>query len=78
MKVRKLMITAAFMLAIAGAVLAKSKKEPMSYKVDCDDTCYHDVLPVPTGCSTTGTNICSVGLTTYYQDGGCVCAYRRP
>jgi hypothetical protein len=82
MKIRKFMITAAFMVAIAGALLAKSnnRKDPMLIKIDCDATCYTPVLPIPDGCSTMGSNICTVGDTTFYQVGfdACVCAWRRP
>lgn len=73
------MITAAFLVGIAGAVAAnKNRMAPLNIKNDGDPECYQVVAELPEGCAETGTNICTAGLTIYYQDGFCVFAYRRP
>lgn len=72
------MITAAFLVGIAGAVAANKSRPPLYIKIDGDPTCHQHVGDLPDGCSTTGTNICTSGLTIYYQATPCVFAYRRP
>lgn len=78
MKMRKLMITLAFIVPVAGAVIANKKRDPLTIKVSGDPTCQHPVGPTPDGCSETGTNVCTVGLTIYYAESFCVDVLRRP
>lgn len=70
MKKIKTIFVAAILLAVTGAFTSKNSSSKRLLAVFPSTNCYQNVYK-PKQCGSTGTQVCTISGTTYYNSEGC-------